>query len=125
MQPVSWPSRTRGMRQADRAREDQFRAYVLQSRGSLLRTATLLASGNAHQAEDLVQTVLLRMYVSWARIRADTRDAYARRMLVNAHLDERRRPHARHERNQAELPDVAVEEAQQSDTETAVFRALA
>src|SRR6266542_454826 len=125
MQPVSWPSRTRGMRQADRAREDQFRAYVLQSRGSLLRTATLLASGNAHQAEDLVQTVLLRMYVSWPRIRSETRNAYARKMLVNAHLDERRRPYARHEQNHAEVPDVAVEAAPPSDTEAAVFRALA
>jgi RNA polymerase sigma-70 factor (sigma-E family) len=113
------------MRQSDRVREDQFRAYVLQSRGSLLRTATLLASGNAHQAEDLVQTVLLRMYVSWPRIRSDTRDAYARKILVNAHLDERRRSYARHEQNHAEVPDVAVEAAPPSDTEAAVFRALA
>jgi RNA polymerase sigma-70 factor (sigma-E family) len=113
------------MRQSDRAREDHFRTYVLQSRASLLRTATLLASGNAHQAEDLVQTVLMRMYVSWPRIRSDTRDAYARKMLVNAHLDERRRPYARHERNHAEVPDVAFEEAQPTDTEAAVFRALA
>jgi RNA polymerase sigma-70 factor (sigma-E family) len=125
MQPMSRTSRTRGMRQSDRAREDQFRAYVLQSRGNLLRTATLLASGNAHQAEDLVQTVLLRMYVTWPRIRLDTRDAYARKMLVNAHLDERRRPYARHEQNHAEVPDVAVEAAPPSDTEAAVFRALA
>jgi RNA polymerase sigma-70 factor (sigma-E family) len=113
------------MRRSDRARDDQFRGYVLQSRGSLLRTATLLASGNAHEAEDLVQTVLLRMYVSWPRIRSDTRNAYARKMLVNAHLDERRRPYARHEQNHAEVPDIAVEAAPPSDTEAAVFRALA
>ena len=113
------------MRRSDRAREDQFRGYVLQSRGRLLRTATLLSSGNAHQAEDLVQTVLLRMYVSWPRIRSDTRDAYARKMLVNAHLDERRRPYARHELNHAEVPEVAVEAALSPDPEAAVFRALA
>jgi RNA polymerase sigma-70 factor (sigma-E family) len=91
----------------------------------MLRTATLLASGNASQAEDLVQTVLLRMYVSWPRIRSDTRDAYARKMLVNAHIDERRRPYARHEQNQAQVPDVAVEASPPSDAEAAVFRALA
>ena len=113
------------MRQADRLREDQFRAYVLQRRGTLLRTATLLASGNAHQAEDLVQTVLLRMYVSWPRIRSATRDAYARKMLVNALLDERRRPYARHEQNHAEIPDVAAEAVAPSDVEAAVFSALA
>lgn len=113
------------MRRSDRVREDEFRAYVVQRRGSLLRTATLLASGNAHQAEDLVQTVLMRMYASWPRIRSDTRDAYARRMLVNAHLDERRRPHARHEQHHAEVPDVALDVAPATDTEAAVFRALA
>jgi RNA polymerase sigma-70 factor (sigma-E family) len=112
------------MRQSDRSWEDQFRAYVLRSRGRLLRTATLLAAGNAHEAEDLVQTVLLRMYVSWPRIRSDTRDAYARKMLVNAHLDERRRPHVRHEQNRAEVPDIPVEDAAPSDTDAAVFRAL-
>jgi RNA polymerase sigma-70 factor (sigma-E family) len=113
------------MRRSDQPRDDQFRAYVLRTRGSLLRTATLLAYGNAHQAEDLVQSVLLRMYVSWPRIRADTRDAYARRMLVNAHIDERRRSHTRHEQNRADVPDVGVEAAPRSDTEAAVFGALA
>jgi RNA polymerase sigma factor (sigma-70 family) len=65
------------------------------------------------------------MYVSWPRIRSDTRDAYARKMLVNAHLDERRRPYARHEQNQAEVPDVAVEAAPPAEPEAAVFGALA
>jgi RNA polymerase sigma-70 factor (sigma-E family) len=120
---MSW--RRKGMRRSDRAWEDEFRAYVLRSRGSLLRTATLLAFGNAHEAEDLVQTVLMRMYVKWPRIRSDTREAYARKLLVNAHLDERRRPHVRHEQNHAEVPDVAVEAAAPSDTEAAVFRVLA
>jgi len=113
------------VRTPDRSRDDQFRTYVIGSRGRLLRTATLLSSGNADEAEDLVQTVLLRTYVSWPRIRAETRDAYVRRMLVNAFLDERRRPHARHERNQADVPDVAIEPDPSSDLDAAVFRALA
>jgi RNA polymerase sigma-70 factor (sigma-E family) len=86
----------------------------------------MLEVGDAHGAEDLVQTVLLRMFVSWPRIRSDTRDAYARTMLVNAFIDQRRRPYSRHEQNHAEVPDVAVEEeAAPSDTESAVFHALA
>ncbi|HEY7279972.1 MAG TPA: SigE family RNA polymerase sigma factor [Actinomycetota bacterium] len=112
------------MRTFGRARDEQFRAYVVGSRGRLLRTATLLASGDGHRAEDLVQTVLLRMYLSWPRIRAETRDAYARRMLVNALVDEHRRPHARHERNEPEVPDVAVEEVPPTDMDETVFRAL-
>lgn len=64
------------------------------------------------------------MYLSWPRIRVETRDAYARRMLVNAYL--RTSPtHARHERNQADVPDVGIEPAPPSDLEAAVFRALA
>jgi len=113
------------VRTSERSRDEQFRAYVVAGRGRLLRTATMLASGNGDEAEDLVQTVLMRMYVSWPRIRSETRDAYARRMLVNAFLDERRRPHARHERNQADLPEVAIEPAPPSDPNDAVFRALA
>jgi RNA polymerase sigma-70 factor (sigma-E family) len=113
------------VRRSDRTREDQFRAYVLASRGRLLRTAALLASGDAHVAEDLVQTVLLRMYLSWPRIRPETRDAYARKMLVNALVDERRRPHARHERNEAEVPDMAVEPTLPTEGDADVFRALA
>jgi RNA polymerase sigma factor (sigma-70 family) len=65
------------------------------------------------------------MYVSWPRIRSDTRDAYARTMLVNAFIDQRRRPYRRHEQNHAEVPDVAVEDVAPSHTESAVFRALA
>jgi len=118
-------SRTRRVRTSDRVRDDQFRAYVLGNRGKLLRTATLLASGNAHEAEDLVQTVLLRMYLAWPRIRPETRDAYARRMLINAFVDERRRPQARNERNEAEVPDTAVETEPPSDMDAAVFSALA
>ena len=112
------------MREVDGVRDEQFRSYVLQARGRLLRIATLLSSGDPHRAEDLVQTVLLRMYVSWPRIRLETRDAYARRMLVNAHLDEQRRPHARKEQRLGDVPEVAVEPAAPSDADALVFRAL-
>jgi RNA polymerase sigma factor (sigma-70 family) len=113
------------MRLRDRARDDQFRTYVLQSRASLVRTASLLTCGDADQAEDLVQTVLLRMYLSWPKIRIASRDAYARKMLVTAHLDEVRRPYARKEQNRADVPDRAVEWTNPDSTEGAVFRALA
>ena len=53
-------------------RDEQFRAYVLASRGGLVRTATFLASGDRFQAEDLVQTALMRLYVAWPRVRAET-----------------------------------------------------
>lgn len=87
-------------------REDEFRAYVVESRPRLVRTATLLTAGDGHLAEDLVQTTLTKLFLAWPRIRnADGPDAYARRTLVNALIDERRRPFWRRERAHAEVPD--------------------
>jgi RNA polymerase sigma-70 factor (sigma-E family) len=88
------------------SREDEFRAYVVESRPRLVRTATLLTAGDRHLAEDLVQTTLTKLFLAWPRIRkADGCDAYARRTLVNALIDERRRPFWRHERVHAQVPD--------------------
>ena len=88
------------------SREDEFRAYVVASRPRLVRTATLLTAGDRHLAEDLVQTTLTRLFLAWPRIRkADGPDAYARRTLVNALIDERRRPFWRRETAHAEVPD--------------------
>lgn len=106
-------------------RDEQFRSYVVTSRGKLLRTATFLVSGDPHAAEDLVQTALMRLYVAWPRVRSASIDAYARKAMVNALIDNRRRPFARLERSQPTLPDVAVEDTRPSDTDTAVFAALA
>jgi RNA polymerase sigma-70 factor (sigma-E family) len=107
------------------SRDEQFRTYVLASRGRLVRTATFLASGDRFAAEDLVQTALMRLYVAWPRVRAETIDAYARKALLNALIDDRRRAFTRHERAHAQLPEIAVIDPPATDTEAAVFRALA
>jgi RNA polymerase sigma-70 factor (sigma-E family) len=89
-------------------RDEEFRGYVLQRRPELLRTATLLAAGDAHLAEDLVQTTLTRLYLNWPAFRqATSPDAYARRVLVNALIDEGRRSWRRRERSHRELPEPA------------------
>jgi RNA polymerase sigma-70 factor (sigma-E family) len=107
-------------------RDEEYRAYVEARRASLVRTATFLSCGDPHVAEDLVQTALMRMYVAWPRVRKETVDAYARKALVNALIDTRRRGFARHEYSRAELPDVvALEPPAPTDTEHAVFAALA
>jgi RNA polymerase sigma-70 factor (sigma-E family) len=106
-------------------RDEEYRAYVVARRASLVRTATFLACGDHHVAEDLVQTALMRMYVAWPRVRSETVDAYARKSLLNALIDNRRRPFARFERTHARVPEVAVEDPPPTDTESAVFAALA
>ena len=93
-------------------RDEAFSAFVAGARGDLLRTATLLAAGDRHLAEDLVQTSLTRVYLSWSRLREPgARYAYARRALVNTLIDETRRPWRRREQPSADLPDRADETA--------------
>jgi RNA polymerase sigma-70 factor (sigma-E family) len=91
-------------------RDDEFREYVLRRRPELLRTATLLAAGDGHLGEDLVQIALTKLYVAWPRVRADTRDAYLHRTLVHALIDDRRHRARRPESPTDTLPDRASPE---------------
>jgi RNA polymerase sigma-70 factor (sigma-E family) len=74
------------------ADESAFRTYAVSRRPALRRTAYLLC-GDWHEADDLVQTALTKLFVAWKRVRSDEQpDAYARRILTRCYLDERRRP---------------------------------
>ncbi|HWA66893.1 MAG TPA: SigE family RNA polymerase sigma factor [Mycobacteriales bacterium] len=74
------------------ADESAFRAYAVARRPALRRTAYLMC-GDWHQADDLVQTTLTKLFVAWKRLRSDEQpDAYVRRILTRCYLDERRRP---------------------------------
>ncbi|HXH80636.1 SigE family RNA polymerase sigma factor [Nocardioides sp.] len=75
-----------------RSIDDSFVDFVAANRTRLFRTAYLLV-GDAHRAEDIVQTALTKLYAAWSRVSAvDNVEAYARRAVINAHLSERRRP---------------------------------
>jgi RNA polymerase sigma-70 factor (sigma-E family) len=74
------------------ADEASYKDFVTARRRALLRTAFLM-TGDWHAAEDLVQEALTQLYVAWRRVqRGDDMMAYARRVLVNAHIDGTRRP---------------------------------
>ncbi|HEX6233421.1 MAG TPA: SigE family RNA polymerase sigma factor [Jiangellaceae bacterium] len=74
------------------ARADEFVTYVAARRRYLRRTAYLLC-GDWHLAEDVVQAALIKLYAAWPRIRREgAEDAYARRTIIRAYLDEKRRP---------------------------------
>ena len=64
---------------------DDFEAYVAAAWPRLLRSAWLL-TGNWHSAEDLLQTVLSRVYGKWPRLRDQAPDAYIRAALANTYL---------------------------------------
>lgn len=51
-----------------------------------------LLCGDGHQADDLVQETITKLYASWPRLtRVDNLDGYVHTMLVPTFLDERRR----------------------------------
>ncbi|HYG93041.1 MAG TPA: SigE family RNA polymerase sigma factor [Nocardioides sp.] len=99
-----------------------FSSYVADRRARLVRTAVLLGCPRA-DAEDVVQTALMRCYRSWRKVRsADHPDAYVHRVLVTTLADARAR------RWNGELPtEVLPEDVDDSDPTSgiAVRRALA
>jgi RNA polymerase sigma-70 factor (sigma-E family) len=68
--------------------EAGFRSFVEANGATLLHAARLL-TGDHHRGEDLVQTALTKLYLKWGRIDAPL--PYARRALINAHIDQTRR----------------------------------
>jgi RNA polymerase sigma-70 factor (sigma-E family) len=72
-------------------RDTEFAEYAGGRWATLVRTAVLLGA-RPHEAEDLAQRTLLRCYLSWAKVqRADHRDAYVARIMLNELRSERRR----------------------------------
>ncbi|MFI6346871.1 sigma-70 family RNA polymerase sigma factor [Streptomyces sp. NPDC050560] len=105
-------------------RDREFSEYVSGRRTGLVRVATLLLSGDESRAEDAVQVALTRLYLAWPRVRLGTRDAYVRRSVVNAAVDEHRSLFRRREQTHAEVPDTAVVEHAFTDN-TDLVRLLA
>lgn len=94
--------------------ESDFREYVEASRDALLRTA-FLTCGDWHRAEDAVQTSLIKLYGAWSRIRRESADAYTRRILANALVDQTRRGWFRRENSYADPPDQPGETSSVDD----------
>jgi RNA polymerase sigma-70 factor (sigma-E family) len=64
-------------------RDAEFTAYLHARQPSLLRTAYLL-TGDKHQAEDILQTSLAKLYLAWDKVNdRNSIDAYVRRIMVN------------------------------------------
>ncbi|MEW5629947.1 SigE family RNA polymerase sigma factor [Streptomyces hydrogenans] len=75
--------------------DDGFAAFATAAWPRLVRTAQLL-TGDFHEAEDLVQTTLAKVYGRWRRIPAEGVDLYVRRALVNNNLSRLRRRRVAH-----------------------------
>jgi RNA polymerase sigma-70 factor (sigma-E family) len=71
--------------------DSDYLAYV-HGRIPALRRVAYLLCGDSHEADDLVQETLTKLYARWARIAAvENVDGYVHTMLVRTFLDDRRR----------------------------------
>jgi RNA polymerase sigma-70 factor (sigma-E family) len=99
-------------------RDAEFGEFLDSRAVVMRRTAYLLCGGDWHRAEDLVQTTLTKIYVAWSRIRKDgSVDAYSRKIMVRAAIDESRKAFRRRESivevlpETSSVPPVGVEDA--------------
>jgi RNA polymerase sigma-70 factor (sigma-E family) len=105
--------------------EQDFDEYAAARWPSLVRSAVFLGS-SVEEAQDLAQTTLIRCHVAWSKVqRADDRDAYVFRILLNCLRDSRRRRWTG-ERPTERLPEAADRDrVHDVDVADAVHRALA
>ncbi|MFJ9783477.1 SigE family RNA polymerase sigma factor [Amycolatopsis sp. NPDC101161] len=72
------------------SRDLDFSEYFA-ARVQRFRRVAFAFCGDWHEAEDLVQAMFVQLYRRWRRVRPDTADAYARRILLNLFLAGRRK----------------------------------
>jgi RNA polymerase sigma-70 factor (sigma-E family) len=111
----------------NRAASREFERFVAEASDPLLRTGFLM-TGNAKDAEDLVQETLLRVARRWSRVRSmDHPAAYARRILINLVLHDadhrvRQRTELQPHEGAAELADKNAARALREVDDQAEFR---
>ncbi len=73
-------------------RRGDFTEFATARRARYRRLAYVLC-GDWHAADDIVQNAFARLYAAWPRLRrAAAEDAYVRRAITRAAIDESRRP---------------------------------
>lgn len=93
----------------DAAQERQFREFVDTRSAALMRLAYLLAGGDQHAAEDLLQAALARTAARWSGI--DNPEPYVRRTMYRQQISIWRRTRRRRETQVAAPPDTAGHDA--------------
>lgn len=86
----------------------QYAEFVSARWSALYRTAYLLTGAHA-DAEDLLQTALVKVYAAWPKVRrVDQPEAYVRKMVLNAFISSRRTLRWKRERLTEAPPDLAA-----------------
>lgn len=117
--PMQWARSTTANR--------EFERFAAEVSGPLLSTGFLM-TGNANDAEDLVQETLLKVARRWSRVRSmDHPAAYARRVLTNLILHDadkrtRQRTELQPQDSAAETADEKAAQALREVDDLAEFR---
>jgi RNA polymerase sigma-70 factor (sigma-E family) len=99
----------------DQRDEQEFAEYFVARREAVRRTAFLLC-GDWHRADDFAQTAFVALHRRWRKVRdKQALDAYVRRTLVRAVIDESRRPWRR-ERFVDEVPEQPSVDGEVADS---------
>ncbi|MFJ3906586.1 SigE family RNA polymerase sigma factor [Streptomyces sp. NPDC090025] len=126
LEPGDVESRDPGARDPDEG-ADGFGEFAVAAWPRLVRTAQLL-TGDFHEAEDLVQTTLAKVYGRWRRVPREELDLYVRRALINNNLSRLRRRRVVHLLTPV-LPEslrhATAGHAEAVERRTALFAALA
>ncbi|MEV4672008.1 MULTISPECIES: SigE family RNA polymerase sigma factor [Actinomadura] len=108
----------------DDAAERRFREFVETRSVALMRLAYLLAGGDQHAAEDLLQTALAKTAARWGSV--DNPEPYVRRTMYRQQVSNWRRTRRRRETQVGVLPDRAgLDAASAVDLKLTVRTALA
>ncbi len=104
-------------------REASYVEFVTTRQDKLRRIAYALC-GDWHQADDLLQVSLTKLYVAWPRVqRNGAEEAYVRTIMVRTAIDESRRPWRR-ERATDRLPEIAARPPLPTEERSALVDAL-
>ncbi|MHA6801602.1 SigE family RNA polymerase sigma factor [Bounagaea algeriensis] len=88
----------------DQRDEQEFAEYFA-ARLEAVRRMAFMMCGDWHRADDLAQTAFIALHRHWRKVRdKGALDAYVRRTLTRALIDEKRRPWRR-ERSAESLPE--------------------
>ena len=102
---------------SQRELDEEFAEFARGAAPRLLKAAWLIC-GDPHQAEDLVQAAMVKVYLKWSRLRDGSPLAYARRCLLTTHIDTHRR--TGRETAVAETPDIGSWDRSWDDTDEVV-----
>lgn len=108
---------------------DGFEAFVTQVQRDMHNLALALTGGEVHEAKDLVQSSLERIWSRWDRLRLQSPRAYARAVVAREFATARRRARWRRERlcsnTEAERADAADDFSDHSLQAMVLLEALA